>query len=129
MGLQQFDEFAPFFQRTGFVTADGTALKNITTLQNQRIRVDSIICQNQDTIAHVVSLNFTDGTGNCFLGSVSVPAGQGTAGTPGQDVLAGCLPTNVTGLVLPGQTQLQVSLAVAVAGAVQVTFGVLGGYV
>lgn len=129
MGLATFDEGAPFYQRTSFVTADGTTLKDIANPPNNRVRVDAIVCINQDTIAHVVNLNMTDGGGNSFLGSLSIPAGQGTNGTPGVDLLAGCLPATVVGVVLPPNARLQASLNVAISGAVQLMVACLGGTV
>ncbi len=129
MGLQNFDESSPVAEANSFIAADGTTGKPITTTTGLRVRVDVIIAANTDTIAHVITLSYFDGTARVILGSVSIPAGQGTAGTPGLDILAPCLPASITGIVIVPNGYIQAGLAVAVTGANVVQLLTLGGTV
>jgi len=129
VGLSTFDEVQPIVNGVTILNADGTAPKSITTAQTSRIRVDSILVSNTDTIAHVVRLYALISAVAYLIGSVSVPAGQGTAGTPAIDLLASALPITQVGIALAASVTLQASVEVVMTGATVLTINVVGGYV
>jgi hypothetical protein len=127
VGIQTFDEILPNPQGVTFVNADGTTIKVVAGQSLQRIRIDGLIATNTDTIAHVARLYINLAAVNYLLGSVSIPAGAGTLGAAGIDLLAGAIPgVDSTIALAPGQF-LTVSMEVAVVLTFTVTVASLGG--
>jgi len=129
MGLATLDERAPYVVNTHFAPVDGTAAKPITTTATAAVRIDAITATNSDGIAHQVTLTLNDTIARLPLGSVSIPAGQGTNGTPSLDILAGSLPATVVGVVLPPGAALWLVMSVAIVAPNGVDIIALGGYV
>jgi hypothetical protein len=127
MGIQTFDEILPSLLGVTFVNADGVTIKVVAGNSLQRLRCDGLIATNTDTIAHVARLYLNLAAVNYLLGSVSIPAGAGTLGAPGIDLIAGALPAAVSTIVLgPGQF-LTLSMEVAVVATFTVAVAALGG--
>jgi len=127
MGLQTFDERTILAAVKLVAPADGTGAVALLPVHSSDRRVDTIIATNRDTIAHVVTLTLNNGATTIILGSVSLAAGAGTAGTPAVDVLAACLPATVVGLLLVPADNLLVTMAVAIQATFDVGFKVIGG--
>lgn len=123
MGLATFNEINAIVEQFNFTSADTSNSKSVTTSRTQQARIDSMVVTNTDTIAHVVNVfSKTAGGVENLLGSVSVPAGAGTLGTPGVDVLAGSLPATQSGLLIPALTFVSAGMAVTIGtGHVWVT--------
>lgn len=127
MGLQTFDERVIFSASKRILPADGIASLALVTVASQDRRIDNILVANRDTIPHVVTLTRTTATIVTTLGSVSVPAGTGYAGTPTIDLLAAIFPATMGGLPVQGPETINVQLAVAVAATFDLDVSVLGG--
>lgn len=129
MGLSTFEERVPFYQATAFTSADTTVAKQAAKLTTSPVRIDSILATNTDTIPHVIRLTLVVSSVNYLIGSVSVPAGAGTLGTPSVDALAGSLPVTQAGIVLDPLNSINAAMEVAVAATFAVTLVALGGSV
>lgn len=129
VGLQTFDENEPFANVHYIVNAAGTGSVTFVNANPRRVRIDSILAINNDSIPHVVNVFYFDGSTPGLIGSASVASGAGTAGTPSVDLLAAILPTTQVGLLLNGVSTINVAVAVAVTGANSVQLTALGGYV
>lgn len=127
MGLGIFDERTVYLAQVLMVPADGIATKIIVPANQSDRRVDAMMVANRDGIAHVVNLSMVSGAVTVQLGSVSVPAGQGYAGTPSLDVLAAVLPATQVGInLIPGAT-LNVVLSVAIVATFDLSLCAIGG--
>lgn len=129
MGTQVFSEVQPHLTGVKFVNADGTAAKTVGGDSALQTRVDTLLCQNTDTIPHVINVGVNIGGTIYQLGSVSVAAGAGTAGTPCVDLLAAIFPATQVGMQLMASQQLEVSMVVAVVATFTVTVVAVGGYI
>lgn len=127
MGLQTFDERVVLNLSRRIVPADGTASLSFITVNSGDRRYDTILCANRDTIPHVVTLTKTNAGVVTVLGSVSVPAGTGYAGSPTVDLLALILPTTQSGINLQAGETVNVQLAVAVAATFDLDVTAFGG--
>jgi hypothetical protein len=127
MGTQVFDERTVLNQSRLVVPADGTGVLALVTATTTDRRIDTLLCANRDGIAHVVSLVFTNGAVVTQLGSVSVPAGTGYAGTPAIDLLVACFPVSQAGLAIQPTQLLGIQLAVAVVATFDLSVTALGG--
>ena len=127
MSLQAFDERIVLLYSRLFLPADGTALVTVAAANSGDRRLDACMVANRDTIPHVVNLQMTNGAILTQLGSLSVPAGQGYAGTPALDLFASVLPVGQVGLVLSPATTLQVSMSVAIVATFDVSVTMVGG--
>jgi hypothetical protein len=127
MGLSTFDERAVYSVARLVVPADGTSLLPLVPAQTTDIRIDSILIGNRDGISHTVSLLATIGGVVAKVGSLVIPAGQGTNGTPCLDLMAGVLPAAQVGWTLKPGDLLGVQLSVAVAATFDVPIQALGG--
>lgn len=127
MSLQTFDERTVLNALVLMLPADGTATKIIAAVNSSDRRIDNVLISNRDTIAHVVTASVVAGGTTVILGSVSIPAGQGFAGTPSIDLLASIFPATFVGLNLAPSATLNVTLAVAIQATFDVGFFVNGG--
>lgn len=127
MGLSTFDERTALTRSRLVVPADGVALLPLMTVDFSDARVDQILVANRDGIPHVVNLILTNGAVLTNLGSVSVTAGAGYAGTPSVDLLASIFPATQVGIVIQGGMLLGVQLAVAVVATFDMSFSAFGG--
>lgn len=127
MGLQIFDERTVYTQLKLALPADGVGVIALVAVNQSDRRVDSITVANRDTIAHVVNLLLVNGAVTVNLGSVSVAAGAGYAGTPSVDLLASVLPATQVGFPLASADSLSVQLAVAIQATFDMSFHALGG--
>lgn len=128
MGLQNFDESNAFAQVRYIIAGTGTSIVDFTNSNGVPFRIDALVATNNDSIAHVVNVYYFDGATPGLLGSVSVPSGAGTLGTPGVDLLPAVLPASVVGLVCGPVSKIQGNVAVAVTGGNSVQVTALGGY-
>lgn len=127
MGRAIFDEKSVITTNLLVLPASGTgAITLVGTDVNDR-RIDTILVSNRDGIAHVINLSLLVGAVVTQLGSVSVPAGQGYAGTPSIDLLAAVLPADQVGYPLVGGCQLHINMVVAVVATFDVSLSVIGG--
>lgn len=129
MGLQTFDETSPFVHGTTFNAGSGTGFLTIANPAPFRVRVDAILAASTAAAGHHASLFFFDGSATNGIGAANIAAGVGIGGVASVDFLAACLPSTVTGLVIPANGNLQVALDVALAGGELIVLTVLGGYV
>jgi len=122
-----FDERTVLSQSVLMLPADGTATKVVAAVNSSDRRIDNLLCANRDGIAHVVNVSIVAGGVTVQIGSVSIPAGQGYAGTPSLDILAAILPATQVGLnLVPGAT-LNVQLPVAIVATFDMSFYAQGG--
>lgn len=129
MGLQNFDERDPLQFSKVVLAADGITRHPLMLPGVGNARVDSIVATNSDAIAHVVILSLLISAVETNLGSASIPAGQGYAGTPGLDLLALILPATQVGLVVGALETLRYALEVVMGGTTHVDLTVNGGFV
>lgn len=129
MGLQVFDEQSVQNTVTAFKAAQTTTKVTIQAWSAPYTRIDTLTVTNSDVIAHVVDLWILRSTVPCLLGSLSVPAGQGLAGTPALNLLTGCLPAGVDHINLTSSDALQASMEVTVTAAFEVDVFSSGGSV
>jgi hypothetical protein len=127
MGLSTFDEKAAVIWNALVLPAAGTGAVTLIPAQVGDVRVDTILVSNRDGIAHVIIVQVAVGAVYTIIGTVSVPAGAGTAGTPSVDILAAVLPATQVGLVLPGGDILRISMAVAIVATFDVSVTAFGG--
>lgn len=119
MPINAFAEVSPILATVVFVPADGTTSKTLQASQPTTWRLDTIICVNDDAIAHVVNLNLIDATGGAHgIGSVQVAANAGTGTTPSVDLLGTLFPADQVGIAFPAGWSIQASLSVAAVVAV-----------
>lgn len=126
-GLSQFNETQPIINSTTFVNADGTTAKSILIAQSAPWRLDSINVTSDDTAALVIRIFQRAGSTNFLLGSISLPAGAGTAGALPKEFFKDGMPDTEQGLAIMGSTSLQASMESAVTAAKTVTVTVFGG--
>jgi len=129
MGLTTFDETAAEVWSWLLVPASGTGFIALVPTDVFDRRVDSILVSNRDGIAHVINLSLIVGSSRTQLGSVSVPAGAGYAGTPSVDILPTSLPATQVGLVVPGNYALNFNVSVAVVATFDMSVTAFGGRV
>jgi hypothetical protein len=129
MGFQVFDEHEAYNLFASLVAGNGTGPNALIAVQTKPLRIDAIYVANNDTIAHVFNLYFFNGAGSIYLGSVNIPAGTGTLGTPTIDVLAACLPPTLAGFVIASGFGLQWGVDVAMSGGKTLYGTAVGGYV
>jgi len=127
MALGIFDERTVLVQQILMVPADGVATKVIVAANSSDRRIDALMVANRDGIAHVVNVTMVFGGITVQLGSVSIPAGQGYAGTPSLDLLVQVLPATQVGINLPPTATLNVVLSVAIVATFDVSFCAIGG--
>lgn len=127
MSLQSFDERTVLNGNRRVLPADGTTSVSVVAVNSSDRRIDTILVANRDTIAHVVTLTKVNGAITTTLGSLSIPAGTGYAGTPSIDLLAGCVPATQIGINLNPADTLAVTLAVAVQATFDLDVTTLGG--
>jgi hypothetical protein len=127
MAIGTFDERTVLTQQVLMLPADGTATKVLAPVNSSDRRIDAITVTNRDTIAHVVTASIVVGATTVAIGSVSIPAGQGFAGTPAIDLLAAILPATVVGVNLGPSATFNVTLAVAIQATFDVGFWISGG--
>jgi hypothetical protein len=127
MSLGIFDERTVLGAFKIVLPADGTGAVALVPINSGDRRIDTISVVNRDGIAHVVNLLLVNGATTIQLGSASIPANQGYAGTPALDLLALIQPATSAGITLqPGDT-LSVSMAVAIVATFDVSFRCSGG--
>lgn len=127
MSIQTFDERTVLIQPVLMVPGDGTTTKVIVAANSSDRRIDALMVSNRDTIAHVLNLTSVLGGVTTQLGSVSIPAGQGYAGTPSIDILAACFPATQVGVNLTPSATLNVSMVVAIQATFDVSLTAFGG--
>jgi hypothetical protein len=128
MGLSQFDETIGTVKQYPLAPADGIVVQDLWDTAPYQSRIDVIVAGNSDVIPHVVRFYYSTGGTTTLLGSVSVPAGAGTLGTPTVDMLAAFPVGLQAGMLMPPGTILQVQneVVAGAATAVDVTaFGAL----
>jgi hypothetical protein len=123
MSLGIFDERTVLGAFKIVLPADGTGAVALVPINSGDRRIDTISVVNRDGIAHVVNLLLVNGATTIQLGSASIPANQGYAGTPALDLLALIQPATSAGITLqPGD-----SMAVAIVATFDVSFRCSGG--
>jgi hypothetical protein len=128
MGLGIFDESRVYQAARIVLPADAVALVPLVAVGTVDRRIDNLLAVNRDTIAHTVNVVTTIGGVLTVIGSVSVPAGQGYAGTKALDLLDGALPATQVGLNLISGNLLGVQLVVAVQATFDLTVFANGGW-
>lgn len=129
MGLSTFDEIFAIENGYIFTNGSGITTHDLVPQVTSDTRIDAILACNNDTIPHVLFLQLGTGSFMFTLGSVSVPAGTGFAGTPTLDILAACLPAAMVGVVIPNGARIQGQLLVAMVGAYILETLALGGQI
>jgi hypothetical protein len=129
MGLSQFDENHSFAQSASIAAAQTTTEVTLYVGAQADGRIDAVLCTNFDVIDHIVRLWTNVGGTHRVIGSTNVPAGSGTAGAKSVDALAGSLPSTVTGIVVPPNANLNISVEVTLTLANTLTALAIGGYV
>ena len=126
-GVSTFQEAQPIASGTTFAAADTTVAKTVTGSPVGYYRIDQIVVCSNDTVAQVIDIFYRSGSTNYLLGSVSIPAGTGTAGTKGIDALAAVLPTTMTGIVVHSGDQIFAGMEATISAAKTVTVTAFGG--
>jgi hypothetical protein len=129
MGLQTFDESFPVFANVTFTSVDTTVAKALFLASAPPARIDSIIATTDDTVAVVCDVFVRVGGVNYLLGSVTVPAGTGKAGTKGIDILQGALPATVLAIVVAGSNPIWIGLEATMTAAKTLWLSSVGGVV
>ena len=123
-------ETQAFYQIGAIHAADGTAIVNWISQQNNFRQIDSLLAINSDAIGHVLLLNLNNGSsGAVEVGSCTVPARAGYDGNPATDLYVAAFPLNFPVFVFDSLWFLQASVAVAMTGATVMTLVAIGGYV
>jgi hypothetical protein len=121
-------ERQPFLNSLAVTSTSSAAPQYLVPFPSTPMQLDSILGMNSDSIAHVVNVGIYITGSLFFAGSVSIPAGAGTLGTPAVDILAGAFPPGALPLWLDTLHGVTIWLSVAiVTGSVHVH--ALGGYV
>jgi len=128
MSTGVYAEVTPLTQNTRMLPADGITAKSIGLALALNRRYDACIATSTDTIAHVVELILLDGSNTTVLGTATLPAGAGGAGTPGVDLLGLALPAVLSGIAIKAVSNFQVRFQVAIQATFQVDFTLVGGY-
>jgi hypothetical protein len=129
MGLSTYDEVFAIDNGYIFTNGSGITTHDLVPQVTSDTRIDVILASNNDTIPHVIFLLLGTGSNMFIVGSVSVPAGTGFAGTPTVDILAACLPAAMVGIVIPNGARIQGQLLVAMVGAYLLETLALGGQI
>ena len=129
--------FKPIFQaapKTECITrdnADGTTSTALYTAGTDGGLVDSVSVVSTDTVAVILVLSVDNGTTECQIGEVSIPAGSGSDGSsPAKNLLdAVALPflQSGGGLALGASAVLKVAAKVAVTATKQLDITAYGG--
>jgi hypothetical protein len=126
-GTSQFDESFGVVVATPFVAANTTTHLSVWNQKPYEARIDSMVASNTDGIVHVLSLYINQGGPDMLIGSVTVPAGAGTLGTPPFDILAALGASVATGLYNDPTTDYLMALSVSMVAASQLVVLALGG--
>jgi hypothetical protein len=129
MGLSQLEEVQPLQEQFRWTNASGTGTNNAANTAAGRYRIDGILVTNTDTIAHVIRYYYATGGQVRLIGSVNVPAGQGTGGTPPVDCLPALIGTSQWQMVLPVGDLILISFEVAIVSPYLVDMVFFGGIV
>lgn len=117
MATTGFNGIAGFCGQHAFQNSDGTGTQTVLSSGSATIFAKSILVTSTDTVDQKLRIWYVHGANSFLLGSVDVPAGQGTAGTPPVDALGTGNISNGQGFALtPGD-----SLSAAVESAVSST--------
>lgn len=127
MGLTTIQEQFADTNMLVFDSGNSPGVISLWTGDKTPRRIDAVLATNNDGIAHVIELRVNNGASTTRIGSVSVPAGQGFAGTPSLDILAAILPATVVGIALDRFWTLDANCLVAVTGSNGVFLTSLGG--
>jgi hypothetical protein len=127
MSGQQFDEVIPFIALAKVVAADTTTLKQVFGGTPNGTRLDAILVASDDTVDRVLDVWLVKSAVNYLLGSATIPAGTGTAGTKSLDLLAEVLPTPIVGIWLDSSVLLDVACETTVTAAKTIHITALGG--
>jgi hypothetical protein len=127
MAIGIFDERTVQNYQRRILPADGAAALSLVPVNSSDRRIDTILVVNRDSIAHVLVLSKTVGGVTTNLGSASIPAGTGYAGTPCLDLLALIFPATQVGLNLQPADVLSVSCVVAVQATFDLDVTATGG--
>jgi hypothetical protein len=129
MGLSIFDESVPVINYVEVNNAAGTSYVNVNTTYPFPLRIDSLICSNDDSVDHYVQVAASNGSFDASYGTVHVPAGAGRTNVPAVDAVAILAPTTLQGFILPAFFQLAVRTDVAVNSPNVLYFTAVGGFV
>jgi len=128
MGVAIFDERRPF---NGYVILTNGSLGSTVDLAfsaTERLRVDTIVATNTDTIDHLVQLNLYLGD-QPVVGVATIVAGAGNGTIPTADVLALMGSVFVNGFALNQLERLQITLiGTDVTSPLAVTLVASGGF-
>lgn len=127
MSVTTFDERSVLAHNRRLLPADGTGVVAFVPANSSDRRMDAMLIANRDTIAHVVTLLKVNGAVTICLGSATIPAGQGYAGTPSLDLLALVFPATMVGINLVAGDTLAVQLAVALQATFDLDVSAYGG--
>lgn len=127
MGLTVYDERQPFSGQAIILPASGTGLVQAYPAATLQERIDAIYVTTDAVGAQVIRLYLSNAQ-DTLLGSVSIPASQGIAGTPAIDLLSALPATARDGLVLWGGDVVKVAMEASVPAGKSVWVTVVGGY-
>jgi len=127
--LGAFNQTSAFIASRIMLPADTTTTVDLVATRQVDYRVNSIVVINGDVTARAVLVVVTSGGVTTVLGSATIPAGQGLAGTPGLDLLALVLPATQVGLDMPAGSKVQAAMGstIGAGNAVHLT-AVCGNY-
>lgn len=115
MSNKQLQEAYPFIDIVAIGSGSGTGIVNSTLGQfSQPWQVDAIIVFNNDTVVHHVDLYLNNGATAFQYGSVTVPAGAGTAGAAPVDAFGVWALASFDAYAMPAGWQVQASVEEAV---------------
>lgn len=127
MPLNDFAENLPIIATQLWQAADGTTRKTIFAAQPTTWRLDTLLCLNTDSSAHVIQMTLTDPASNIDgMGQVTVPANAGISGNPLFDIFTALLPAVQVGMAFPAGWELSASLVVATTNGLRIIG--YGGY-
>lgn len=128
MPLQQFDERAIVWQSHQFtdVATPGAWVTTAGAVVGD-YRLDTLQAVNDDTIDHIVGVDWINGNGTTLAGSVTVPAGAGIGAVPPVDLLAAILPAGLHYMYLINSGNVGLAVMEAINTGKHVTITGQGG--
>ena len=127
-GLGQSFLTQPLVAQVTFANADGTTAKALVAAPSAYWRIVAINVTSDDTAAQVIRIFTRLSSTNYLLGSLSIPAGAGTAGAAPKEFFGDIMPANENGLDMGNSNGLQASMEAAITSGKTVTVTVFYGF-
>lgn len=110
-----FDEQQPLMVMLHFTGGAGTTFQTLVSGYGVKVRFDSILVRNLDSIDHVVEVGLQPAGLNGIVGSINVPAATSLVATLPVDLVPTVLANPQGGLVVGPLATVNIRVVVAVA--------------